>query len=152
MRKISRAIGTAAPVLLVLSVGLVAAGCDSMMVGDWDPCGTPCAQPAAPCAPACEPVSGNCGPFPADAKPGEAWCCIFVPPVYENLTEKVCVCPESTRKEWVPPVTEMRKKQVCVREACSREICEPAQFDTVNECVEVCPARTEWQRVDCSPE
>ena len=77
---------------------------------------------------------------------------MFVPPVYANKTEKVCTCPESCRKEWVPPVTEQRPKQVCVKEACCHEICEPAQYKTETECVEVCPARTEWQRVCCTPE
>lgn len=154
--KVFRTVRTGAPLLLVVAACMFAAGCDSMFVGDWDPCGpAPCAKPCAPCAP-CAPApcaqSGNCGPFPPEAKPGEAWCCVFVPPVYDTVKEKVCTCPESCRKEWVPPVTEQRKKQVCVKEACSHEVCEPAQYDTQTECVEVCPARTEWQRVCCSPE
>src|SRR5204863_416886 len=66
-----KAIRTAAPVLLVVTACTFATGCDSMYVGDWDPCGAaPCAKPCAePCA-----QSGNCGAFPAEAKPGEAWC------------------------------------------------------------------------------
>jgi hypothetical protein len=141
------------PLLLVLAVCTVTAGCDSMMCGDWDPC-SPCATPCPqPCAPACEPqASGQCGPFPPDAKCGEAWCCVFVPPVYATEMERVCVCPEQCRKEWVPPVYECRSKQVCVCPEQRRQIQIPAEYSTVTECVEVCPARTEWRRVECTPE
>jgi hypothetical protein len=133
----------------------VAAGCSSTC-GDWDPCAPTCAAPCAPqapCAPACQPEpSGQCGPFPGNAAPGEAWCCVFVPPQYAQETERVCVTPECSRKEWVPPVYECRSKQVCVNPGCTRQIPIPAEYTTVNECIEVCPARTEWRRVDCTPE
>jgi len=156
---VSRLGRTGGTLLLLVAVCTVVAGCDSCCGNNWDPCCSPCAQPcapapcAAPCAPACAPqASGQCGPFPAEAQPGEAWCCVFIPPCYATETEKVCTCPESCRKEWVPPVYECRSKQVCSCPEQRRQIPIPAEYATQTECVEVCPARTEWRRVDCTPE
>ena len=135
---------------LVAAVCLVAAGCEMFD----NSCGSPCGAPkcAAPCQAPCQPQAGNCGAFPADAKPGEAWCCVWVPPVYATEKERVCTCPEQCNKTWIPPVYETRKKQVCVKEACAVQIPIPAEYNNVEECVEVCPSRTEWQRVDCATE
>jgi hypothetical protein len=148
-----KAVKGGAVVALVLAVCLVAAGCE--MFDDSCGCKPTCAAPApAPCGcaapqPTC---AGNCGAFPAEAKPGEAWCCVWVPPVMATEKEKICTCPEQCNKIWVPPVYETRKKQVCTKEACSVQIPIPAEYATVEECVEVCAARTEWQRVDCATE
>lgn len=146
MRSTIFAAGRVGAVLaLVLAVGLVAAGCESTCGS----CASPCSP--APCAaqPACQDT--NCGPFPANAKAGEAWCCVWVPPVYKTETEQVCVCPEQCEQEWVPPTYETVTEQVICKPACSRTIPIPAEYSTVEECVEVCAARTEWQRVDCPP-
>lgn len=156
---VSRLGRTGGVLFLLVALCSVVAGCDSCC-GDWDPCCSPCAQPApcaapcapAPCAPACAPQPGNCGPFPAEARPGEAWCCVFIPPQYATEMERICTCPESCRKEWVPPVYECRSKQVCSCPEQRRQIPIPAEYQTVNECIEVCPPRTEWRRVDCTPE
>jgi hypothetical protein len=77
---------------------------------------------------------------------------VWIPPVYNTVTEKICTCPEKCEKEWIPPVYETRCKQVCTKPACKKEIPIPAEYKTVEECIETCPARTEWQRVDCTPE
>ncbi len=121
------------------------------------PCAPPpCAPPKAPCAPpppvACAPQTGNCGPFPANAKPGEAWCCVWIPPVYKQEMERICTCPEKCEQEWVPPVSETRTRQVVKCPASRREIPIAAEYKTVEDCIETCPARTEWQRVECTPE
>jgi hypothetical protein len=144
---------TGATLSLILGICMVATGCDSM---GWNDCGCApqCAAPAAPCAPACAAPqapcnTGNCGPFPANAKAGEAWCCVWVPPVTENRSKQVCTCPEQCNKTWIPPVYETRTKQICVKQACKTEIPIPAEYSNVEECVEVCPSRTEWQRVPC---
>jgi hypothetical protein len=77
---------------------------------------------------------------------------VWIPPVYNTVSERICTVPEKCEKEWVPPVYETRTKQVCTRQACKNEIPVPAEFKNVEECIETCPARTEWQRVDCTPE
>ncbi len=124
---------------------------------------------------ACAPVQncGNCGAFPANAQPGEAWCCVYIPPVYNTVSKQVCTCPESCQKEWVPPtyktvteqvmvecervnripipaVFETVTETVCVKPECQEQIPVPAEYQTVEECFEVCPARTEWQRIECT--
>lgn len=182
-----------AVVALVLAVGFLAAGCSSCNscatscntcatnTCATNSCGCPppkpvCEAPAPACAPcAAAPVQncGNCGAFPANAKPGEAWCCVYIPPVYNTVSKQVCTCPESCNKEWVPPtyktvteqvmvecervnripvpaVYETVTETVCVKPECQEQIPVPAEYQTVEECFEVCPARTEWQRVDCA--
>ena len=150
--KIARA---GASFAFVLGVAAFATGCDSA-------CGS-CASPCAPCAPtpvcapeptccpppACAPASEHCGAMPAGAVCGEAWCCVFIPPVYTTVTEKICTQPESCREEWVPPVYETRQKQVCTCPEQTRTIPIPAVYNTVEDCIEVCPSRCEWQRVEC---
>lgn len=165
---------------LVLAVSFFAAGCSSCNpcatnTCATNTCGCPPPKPVceAPCAPA--PVQrGSCGAFPANAKPGEAWCCVFIPPVYNTVSKQVCVQPETCNKVWVPPtyktiteqvmvepervnripvpaVYETISEQVCVQPEGRRQIPVPAVFQTVEECIEVCGPRTEWQRVDCTP-
>jgi hypothetical protein len=104
-----------------------------------------------PCAPACPP-SSQCGPLPAEAKPGEAWCCVFVPPVYEDVECQVCVCPASCTREWIEPVYEEQQREVCVRPASTRRIDVPGEWRDETQEILVCPARTEWKRVECTPE
>jgi len=181
-----------AVVALVLAVGFLAAGCSSCNpcatsntcatnTCATNSCGCPpprpvCEAPAPACAPcAVAPVQncGNCGAFPANAQPGEAWCCVYTPPVYNTVSKQVCTCPESCQKEWVPPtyktvteqvmvecervnripipaVFETVTETVCVKPECQEQIPVPAEYQTVEECFEVCPARTEWQRIDCT--
>jgi len=75
---------------------------------------------------------------------------VWVPPVYDTVKKQVCTCQEQCNKIWVPPTYKTVTKKVCTREACVNKIPIPAEYATVEECVEVCPARTEWQRVDCA--
>jgi hypothetical protein len=140
-----------ASVAVVLALCAVTTACES----DWNGCGcapkpSPCA-PCQPCAPVAQASCGGCGPFPAEAKPGEAWCCVWVPPTYSTVKRQVCTCPEQCNKIWVPPTYKTVSKRVCVREACTVKIPIPAEYKTVEECVETCPARTEWQRIECRP-
>lgn len=88
-----------------------------------------CEKPVA--APICAPAPAlaaaaptGCGPFPAEAKPGEAWCCVQVQPA--GVWNEVCIEPEC-------------------------QVCEPVPgvYETVYESVLEQDARTEWQKVDC---
>jgi hypothetical protein len=90
-----------------------------------------------------------CPPCPPQACPGEAWCRVLIPAQYETVWETVQLQCESCRCEWVPPVYETRVSEVCVRPACAREVYTPPVSRTIEECVEVCPKRTEMQRVCC---
>ena len=146
---------TGASFAFVLGVAAFATGCDSACGSCASPCAPVCPKPEPVCAPVCAPVacapsSEHCGPMPAGAVAGEAWCCVFIPPVYSTVSEQVCTQPACARQEWVPPVYETRQKQVCTCPEQTRTIPIPAVYNTVEECIEVCPARTEWQRVDCA--
>src|SRR5688572_19629402 len=75
-------------------------------------CETSCNTCEPTCAPACPrpcptpvaQVSGQCGPLPPEAKCGEAWCCVMLPPQYEDYSVQVCTCPASCREECIPAV------------------------------------------------
>jgi hypothetical protein len=142
-----------AALAFALSFSAVVTACDSC-----DSCASPCAPKCAPppapaCAPACPepacPPQSGCGAFPAEAKPGEAWCCVYIPPEYKTETYQVCCRPESCTEECVPAVMGTRPKQVCTSPCSQRCETIPAEYATQEECIEVCPARTEWQKVEC---
>ena len=144
-----------AALALALSFSAAVTACDSCN-SCASPCAPACAPPVAACAPApaccpepaCPPQSG-CGAFPAEARPGEAWCCVYLPPEYRTETYQVCVRPESCNKELVPAVMGTRQVSVCVSPCSQRCETIPAVYATQEECIEICPARTEWQKVDC---
>jgi hypothetical protein len=95
--------------------------------------------------------SGPCGPLPAEAKPGEAWCCIFIEARYEDVPEQVCTCPESCTREWIEPVYEEQDRQVCCTPARCERITIPAEYEERSREVCVCPARQEWVKIPCEP-
>jgi hypothetical protein len=96
-----------------------------------------------------EPCASPCPDRPPAAHPGEAWCRVKIPAVYETRCETITVECETCRCEWVPPVYETRVREVCVKPPCAKEIHVPAVSRTIEECVEICPARVELQRVCC---
>jgi hypothetical protein len=129
--------------VLAVVTAVVVAGCCGM-----DTCGgceTECCE-AAP------PPCTQCGPLPADALPGQAWCCVMIPPQFEEVETQVCTCPASCTKEWVPPEYEEQSHQVCVKPAGCRQVQIPGEWKDETQQVLVCPARTEWKRVECTPE
>ncbi len=83
-----------------------------------------CEIPQAPQYKAEEP--SLCGPLPADALPGQTWCCEAIPQA-PLPPQRVCVCEESVKRTLVP-----------------------AEYETVIDQLEVAPARTEWKKVDCA--
>ena len=122
---------------------------------DLSPCDTGCDAPEpAPCDPS--PCATNDTPrpngLPAEAKAGEAWCRVQVPPQYEEYEERVMVTPASTDRQWIEPVYEDREKRVCVRPASVKRINIPAEFETQTEQVMTCAARTVWQKIPCEPD
>jgi len=78
---------------------------------------------------------------PPDARPGECFGLVYVPPVYETRTETVQVQAPGERIETVPAVYEWveETKQLPARRI--RRIVKPAKVETTEETVEV-PART----------
>ena len=130
--------------LFVMAVALMAAGCSSnSCCGTCGGCCDPCASPCDPCAAA---VPCDLGCPPPEAKAGEAWCRVWIPPQYEEYEVEVCCKPAGCDRTWIEPVYETRTRQVCTKPACCRTIQIPAEFATEEFQVCICPARTEWQK------
>jgi hypothetical protein len=109
--------------------------------------------PAPDCAPACEVCSDEPGPQPCDrppeAKAGEAWCRVWVPPVTKTVLDRVVVCPARCNTIKIPAEYGSRPTLVCVNPARVKEIVKPAVWTTKREVVCVRPAREVFRRVKC---
>ncbi len=91
--------------------------------------------------------------LPPNAKPGECYARVFVPPQYSTETEEVQVKGPSARVEIVPARYEWVEEKVLVKEASEKLEIIPAQDKTVTEQVlvqeagkkiETVPAQYEW--------
>lgn len=105
------------------------------------------------CEPVCDACSDEPGPQPCDRPPeaqaGEAWCRVWIPPVTKEVTERVCVCPESCRTIRLPAEYGTRPKMVCVQPAKVQESIKPAVYGTKIETVCVRGPRSVYRKVDC---
>ncbi len=115
-----------------------------------------CRPAAAPCAPrpvcaprGCASTSGFApgGDFPADAKPGEAWCRVVIPAKYETIREPVPTICAGVERDWVPPVTRVQFRSVCAVAASDQVVRTPGASRTDEMCAEGCPARTQTRTV-----
>lgn len=141
-----------AGLVLVLVVGLLASGC-AHSCGCAPACAPePACAPCATCAPcaSAEPC-GPCGPRPPEAKCGEAWCCVWLPPVSAEQCDQCLVCPAKERCVWVPPSFGTRPKLVCKHPAELKEQVTPAVWGQQQRDVLVCPPRESLVCVDCPP-
>ena len=106
--------------------------------------------------------------LPPNAKPGECYARVFVPPAYktetsqvitreaserveiiparyEKVTEKVLVREASKKVEVVPEIYEWAEERVLVKPASERIVEVPAVYETVKETIVDRPAHTVWQ-------
>lgn len=118
--------------------------------------------------------------LPPNAKPGECYARVFIPPTTETLTERVLTREAServtttpakyewgtetvlakeasTRIEVIPATYKWVEEKMLVKPASTSLVAVPAKYDTVEEKVLVTPARTVWkegrgpiERVDAS--
>ncbi len=107
--------------------------------------------------------------LPPQAKPGECYARVSVPPTYRTVTERVLESGSSERVEIIPAKYEWAKERVLVKEAServkvvpaeyrwveekvlvkepsSRIVEVPAKYEWAEEKVLVKPARTEWKK------
>lgn len=111
-----------------------------------------CAAPVAcdcPCPTAPQPECSPCGPRPAHAKAGEAWCCVWIPPVDGTVEEQVCVKPASSRGLYVPPSYGTRIKLICDAPARIDEHMKPGVYAVQRRDVMVKPAQERVVPVCC---
>lgn len=150
MRSASSFLTGFAMLALALVLGLGQAACrGTARVGAGCEPVAACAAPCAPCdvAPECSP----CGPRPAEAKAGEAWCCVWVPPVEMDRCETVCVCPEKERCVWVPPSYGTHPRLECVSPAQLTERSKPGVYAQRQRDVIVKPGCEVVQPICCPP-
>lgn len=92
--------------------------------------------------------------LPPNAKPGECYARVFIPPTYRTATETVLKRGASEQLEVIPAKYEWVEEQVLVSAASQRLEVVPAQYDWVEERVlvkeastrkEEVPAKYEWQ-------
>lgn len=90
-----------------------------------------------------------------DAKVGECFAEVFLPPVTRTETERVCVRDAYERAEIVPARYEWVEEKVCVKDAGTTLVQEPATFKTEQRVVEVQNGHTSWvvkTEADCRAE
>jgi len=127
-------------------------GCEAPV----DPCG--CEAPAEPVfdAPATVATAADVdvgpGERPAEARPGEAWCRVWIPAVSELKTETVMVEPAKRKKMWIPPEYGSRMKIVCVQPAEIKNINVAGVWDTRSREIMTCPERTVTERTRVTDE
>jgi hypothetical protein len=78
--------------------------------------------------------------FPPNAKPGECYARVFVPPAYKTVSEQALKHEATEELEVVPARYETVRKKVLVKETAERWEIVPATFDTVEERILVRPA------------
>jgi len=92
--------------------------------------------------------------FPPDARPGECWARVFIPPTYRTTSEQVLVRGSSERLELIPAKYTWVEEKVLVKEASERIEVIPAEYKWVEEKVQIqpaskklveIPAKYEWQ-------
>lgn len=113
------------------------------------PCGTPCKTAKGPCP---KPAGEVTAELPSNAKPGECFAKVWVPPEFKTTTERVVVREASEQLEIVAAQYEWVEEQVCVKDASKRLIEEPAEFAQKEVIVQTASAHTDWEvNKDCVP-
>jgi hypothetical protein len=98
------------------------------------------------------PANTEIADLPRDAKPGECFAKVFVPPQFKTVSERVCVREASETLEIVPAEYEWVEERVCIKDASSQLIEVPARFVTDQIVVQTDSGYTGWTvNKDCPP-
>jgi len=87
---------------------------------------------------------------PPEAKAGEAWCRVWIPPVKKVLVEKVCVCGPRTEKVVIPAEYGYRPRLCCLSGPKLKEVETPGVWTTKHRDVLVRPEHAVWKRIQCA--
>jgi len=85
--------------------------------------------------------------LPPEAKPGECYARVFIPPTYRTSTEKVLMSEASERLDVIPAEYEWVEKKVLVTEASERLEVVPASYQWVEEKYLVKEASTRMEQI-----
>jgi len=94
-----------------------------------------------------EPLDDGSESLPPDAKPGECYARVNIPPRYETVTEQVLLQPESEEIVVIPAQYEWVEEEVMVKEASTELEVVPAEYEWVEEEVLITPASVRTEEV-----
>lgn len=119
------------------------------------PCGTPCGSPCGETKvtqvvhkssePCLKPAGESTAELPPNAKPGECYAKVFVPPEFKTVSERIMVKEASERIEIVPAKYEWIEERVCVKDASTRLVEVPAEYADREVTVQTANAHTDWE-------
>lgn len=118
------------------------------------PCGTTTVTKVAYTGQCVKPAGEVSAELPPNARVGECYTKVWVPPEFKTVTERIMVKGPSERLEITPAEYGWVEERVCVKEA-STELQEiAAEFEDKQITVQVEPAHTDWivkKDEDCTP-
>lgn len=107
---------------------------------------TPCAQPCDPQRGPCDKPAGEMtAELPPNAKPGECYSKVYVPPTFKTVSERILVRDATERLEIIPAVYEWVEERVCVKDASTQLVEIPAEFADRSVTVQTAQAHTDWE-------
>jgi hypothetical protein len=132
-------------VLLFRAAMLAQTGCACC-----DPKAKACAETTkAPCEAARGPCDQEYGEMtaalPPNAKPGECYAKVFVPPTFKTVTERIKVRDASETIEVIPAKYEWVEERVLVKDASTELEALPAEFATRVQTIQTNPGHTDWE-------
>ena len=90
----------------------------------------------------------SAGDMPPNAKSGECYARVYLPPVFETVTERVYIREESEKIEIIPAKYNWTEERVLVKEASTQLVEVPAQFYVQDHIVQTNPGHTTWIKAD----
>jgi hypothetical protein len=134
----------------LFGLGLLAnAGCCSSSKGSCvqtasaAPCKAPCGTKITdPCV---KPSGELTAELPPNAKAGECYAKVFVPPTFRTVTERVLVKAASEQIEIVPARYEWVDEKILVKDSSTELVAVPAEFDTKEQTIQTASGHTDWE-------
>jgi len=102
----------------------------------------PCDKPRGPCEKDSREITAA---LPSNAKAGECYAKVFVPPTFKTVSERVLVRDASETIEIVPARYEWVEEKVLVKDASTQLVAVGAEFATRERTLEVNSGHTDWE-------
>jgi len=103
----------------------------------------------APCDTARSPCDKESGELtaalPSNAKPGECYAKVFIPPTFKTVTERVLVRDASESIEIIPAKYEWVEERILLKDASTELVAVDAQFADRERTLEVNAGHTDWE-------
>jgi hypothetical protein len=144
------------PIMLSNSLKIMCAAlfCGALLAQTGCDCGTVKGCTTETKAPSpCATARGNCdrpagemtAALPPNAKAGECYAKVFVPPEFKTVTERVLVRDASETIEVIPAKYEWVEEKIVVRDASTELEAVPAEYASKERTIEVNSGHTDWE-------